>query len=262
MLFILIISKSIYAFNYRPELDGDGGLFFITGENAVSGITMLIGCAVLAFICFKIAGFIDKKEEPKGARNIIINIFYIIGAIAIVAAVAFAFALWWIVLIVFVVYAVGAALYERTKEVNSTKGKEDTIKDYDKLISLTSFENFHGALEVGCIVNNNNGDCFNICRCVNYKGFKLYIGFSPYLGKISYDRIAIIKNRLYIRCDGNACNFLCTKESEERCRTDTDMESQQRHYLEYNGMLSILKQLNVEGKANDYTFTNEKEFNL
>lgn len=261
MLFTLIISKSMYAFKYRPEWDGEGGLFFVTGDNAASGIAMLIGCIVIAFICFKITSFIDKDEESKGIKNITTHIFYIIGFIAIIVAISLAFALWWITLIAIIVCTIGAAFYERWKEgKDSTKDDYNTKNDYSKLSSLTSFENFHGTLEVGCVVNDNNGDYFDICRCVNYKGSKLYIGFSPYLGKISYDKIARMKDKLYIRCDGNACNFLCTKESEERYKTDSDMESQQRHYLEYGNILSVLKQLNIEGKAEDYTFTNEEDF--
>lgn len=137
---------------------------------------------------------------------------------------------------------------------------KESIKDSDILVPLVIFENNHGTLEVGCVVNNNTGDYFHICKYANYKGVTLYIGFSPYLGKLNHDTVKRIKDKLYIRYDGNGCYFLCTKESEERCRTDTDKESQMCHYIEYDAILSVLKELNVEGKVNNYTFTSEKDF--
>lgn len=127
------------------------------------------------------------------------------------------------------------------------------------LISLGEFERVNGTLEVGCVVNDNTGDYFDICLCTN-NDHRLYVGFSSYLGKLSYNKITRMKDKLYIRCDENGCYLLCTKESEERCRTDTDEESQMCHYLEYGNILSVLKQLNIEGKAEDYTFTNEEDF--
>lgn len=132
-------------------------------------------------------------------------------------------------------------------------------KNKPSLVPLGEFERAHGTLEVGCVVNDNTGDCFDICLCMN-KDTRVFIGFSSYQRKLSYNKVTKMKDKLYIRCDGNGCYFLCTKESEERCRTDTDEESQMCHYIEYDAILSVLKELNIEGKAKDYTFTNEKDF--
>lgn len=150
-------------------------------------------------------------------------------------------------------YSVSNMYSETSKIDTENKGQESP------LISLEEFERTNGTLEVGCIVNDNTGDCFDICLCTNKKGNELYVGFSPYLGKLSYKKVSNIRYKLYIRCDGNGCYFLCTKDSEDRCRTDTDEESQMCHYIEYDAILSVLKELNIEGKAKDYTFTNEKD---
>lgn len=116
LLYTLILPLSMYAFHYRPELDGEGGMFLVTGDDAISGILMLLGCISVVFICYKIGGLIDKDEETKGVKHTISNIFYIIGAIACIAAIGFAFAIWWIMLILFVIYLVGLTIYQYMRD--------------------------------------------------------------------------------------------------------------------------------------------------
>lgn len=116
-LFTSIFScVKFYAFNYRPEIDGEGGLFFIRGSDAIFGIVMLIGCVALSSASYYVADLIEKKKNPqKGVLKFIVTLLYIIACVACIAAIGFAFTLWWIVLIVLIVFALGYAIYERNK---------------------------------------------------------------------------------------------------------------------------------------------------
>lgn len=116
LLYTIILPLSTYAFHYRPELDGEGGMFLVTGDDAISGILMLFGCISVGFICYKIGGLINKDDETKGVKHTFSNIFYIVGAIAFIAAIGFAFAIWWIMLILFVIYFVGLAIYQYMRD--------------------------------------------------------------------------------------------------------------------------------------------------
>lgn len=117
LLFSSILSSvKLYAFKYRPEIDGDGGLFFVCGDDAIFGIIMLIGCVTLSFASFYVADLIEKKKNPqKGVLKFIATLLYVIACVACIAAIGFAFTLWWIVLIVLIVFALGYAIYERNK---------------------------------------------------------------------------------------------------------------------------------------------------
>lgn len=116
LFFTLIFSLPISAFNYRPELDGEGGLFIVNGDDSISGIIMFIGCVAISFICYKIAGIINNDEESKGIKKTTSTILYIISTIACITAVGFAFALWWIILILVVIIAICGAIYEKMKK--------------------------------------------------------------------------------------------------------------------------------------------------
>lgn len=254
ILFALIFSLSINAFCYRPEIDGEGGLFFVTGDNAASGIIMLIGCITIIFICCKIASFIDKDENSKGIKGIVANIFYALGVIAFIAAIGFAFALWWIVILVFILYAIGITLYDEIKNKFQTSHQEDnnSIIDSDVLIPFNVFENNCSNLKVGCVVNNYDGRALDVCKVVNSTGHKLFIGFSPYLGVLNPNELQSKRNLLYILSNQKeGYYFICSKDSE-KSRVD---ELNVKHKKEEVEAIEILTDLNIYNKLDNYLFT-------
>lgn len=242
------------AFCYRPEIDGEGGLFFVTGDNAASGIIMLIGCIATIFICYKIASFIDKDENSKGIKGVVANIFCAIGVIAFIAAIGFAFALWWIVLIAFIVYALGIALYDKMKNKFQTSHQEDnnSIIDSDVLMPFNTFENNCNNLKVGCVVNNYDGRALDVCKVVNSAGHSLFIGFSPYLGALTPDELQNKRNLLYILSNQKKGYYFICSKSSEKSRAE---ELNAKHKKEEIEAIEILADLNIYNKSDDYLFT-------
>ena len=107
----------IFGFTYRPEIDGEGGFFIVTGKEAIEGIIYLLMCAAITAICFGICSIIEKKkgEPDKGFLKIIYYTLMSIGTISSIGTICFAFAMWWFTLIIAVIALIIALIYHKIK---------------------------------------------------------------------------------------------------------------------------------------------------
>lgn len=292
LLFTLIFSLSIYAFHYRPELDGDGGLFFVTGDDAVSGILMLIGCGIVAFVCYKIAETISKKDKSKGEDNSISTILNIIGCIASIAAIALAFTLWWITLILFIIAIIGSVIYqkiedkkERNKNTSNQEIEKKEIKvpqieqnmknlsdETDAFIediaaeevifikdwSLLSFaKTFGPKMQVGSFTEEIYNIIYRACVFTKSNGTKTYVYFFHELGELSPQEIKDRKNELYIGKVPNGDYFLYSKSNKGwKLDKSGDAEMEYKSSIKPN-ITSLSDFIKTHGKLSIGSFVND-----
>ena len=131
----------------------------------------------------------------------------------------------------------------------------DKIKDWlfpwkKGLVSLSKFKKGYTDFDRAAVVNNNNGDYFDIC--VFYKEnypTPYYIGISPYLKPPTYWKIVKMEEKFYVRWVDKAY-MLCSKKSEECRFTDSDNSNYRQEELKIQNMIY---ELNKGGKEEDYT---------
>lgn len=79
---------------------------------------MLLGSVIVFLIFYKIASFLYKDGEASGIRKYAAYFCGAVGTIAIMAVMFFAFSLWWILLILWLLFALGCIIYAKIKEKN------------------------------------------------------------------------------------------------------------------------------------------------
>ena len=114
LLYLLFISKALLAFNFRIGIDdADSGFFIVTGDDAFLGIFYLLSCVALAGISYFLAEKIGERDN--GILKYVYWILMLIGFLAGLGAIFFAFSMWWFTLILVAAVFIGTLIYGKIK---------------------------------------------------------------------------------------------------------------------------------------------------
>ena len=114
LLSLFFISKALLAFNFRIGIDdADSGFFIVTGDDAIFGIFSLLSCLALAGISYFLAEKIGEREN--GILKYVYWILMLIGFLAVLGTIFFAFSMWWFTLILVAVVFIGTLIYGKIK---------------------------------------------------------------------------------------------------------------------------------------------------
>lgn len=149
-------------------------------------------------------------------------------------------------LVIFLIIIVGGSLLLLMDKIKTA------ISPISKLPTIYNFKKKYKYCRRGCVVNNDNGDYFDVCIFTDENGINYYVGFSSYMEPLTcYDIIEKEKD-LHLRFSSKGGFLICTKESENYRINDKDSSAKHQKEIE---TVKMLYDINYRLKEQDYTIT-------